>query len=505
VADERKSILEAARAFVKSELERDSSGHDWWHIVRVIRTAKLLAAIERADEFVCELAALLHDIADEKLNESKEAGLRKVSNWLEQAGVKPSDREHIMDIVETMSFGGGHGQPMPTLEGQIVQDSDRLDAIGAIGIARTFAYSGWKGQLIYDPELRPRDNLTKEAYRSGQTTAINHFYEKLLKLKSLMNTKAARVLAEERQQFMKFFLSQFDREWELGNESYIEEMLPSEDTVTRVHVAFGESAAGSLRFALRGLPGEKTVCLSDDLMIGPLSKADDPEGDSRRLQWILDRMDRSSDKEEIMGSLLKVSVAWRNWPPRLIGFPVIVWAGDSAAEQTALRRLLAALPEETVVSVVNATSLLSRVTDKHGYRNIYRSTGEITPDKLRPLANKAEPLSPERREALIADWHRLVAENGVMRVLEDGELKTVPEDYYDGTIIRAARKLKAVNGRYIMAARLVGEVIGHMEQRVGDSFIEFRVRQLVECGIMSYKGDIGAMRSYSVCLTEAAR
>lgn len=214
----RHTIIEDARIYVKKELEHDSSGHDWWHIVRVAGVAKRLAALEQADAFVCELSALLHDIADEKLNQSKEAGLHRVERWLEQAGVDQNHREPVMDIISTMSFGGGHGQPMASLEGRIVQDADRLDAIGAIGIARTFAYAGWKGHAIHNPELPPREYMTHEQYRNEQGTAINHFHEKLLKLKALMNTEAARALAEERHSFMRLFLERFEKEWYLGDD-----------------------------------------------------------------------------------------------------------------------------------------------------------------------------------------------------------------------------------------------------------------------------------------------
>ncbi|TVY08453.1 HD domain-containing protein [Paenibacillus cremeus] len=210
----REAILEQARQWVRKELERDSSGHDWWHIARVTKMAKRLAAGEEADLYVCELAALLHDIADEKLNPSKEAGLQKVETWLEQARVTQEDRTHIMDIISTMSFSGGQGKPMSTLEGRVVQDADRLDAIGAIGIGRTFAYGGWKGRLMHNPELPPREQMTVEQYRSEGGTAINHFYEKLLKLKDLMNTNAARAVAEERHRYMELFLEQFYREWD---------------------------------------------------------------------------------------------------------------------------------------------------------------------------------------------------------------------------------------------------------------------------------------------------
>ncbi|CAG7653565.1 HD domain-containing protein [Paenibacillus allorhizosphaerae] len=208
------AILEQAAIYVRQELERDSGGHDWWHIVRVTAMAKRLAAGEQADLFVCELAALLHDVADEKLNPSKEAGLRKVKSWLEQAGVSPEGGLHIMEIIATMSYGGGKGEPMRTLEGRIVQDADRLDAIGAIGVARTFAYGGWKGSPMHNPELPPREHMTAEQYRNEENTTINHFYEKLLKLKQRMNTDTARAIAEERHRFMERFLEQFYREWD---------------------------------------------------------------------------------------------------------------------------------------------------------------------------------------------------------------------------------------------------------------------------------------------------
>jgi uncharacterized protein len=205
-------ILAEARAFVKQELGGDSSGHDWQHTARVARTACALARREGADVFVCELAALLHDVADEKLNPSKEAGLLKVETWLREQRVEETVRVHVMDIIANMSYGGGQGGTLPTLEGRVVQDADRLDALGAVGIARTFAYAGWKGSLIYDPELKPRDTMTREQYRNERSTAINHFYEKLLKLKERMNTEAARELAQERHAYMEAFLDQFYRE-----------------------------------------------------------------------------------------------------------------------------------------------------------------------------------------------------------------------------------------------------------------------------------------------------
>ena len=210
----RESILAAARAYVQEQLAGDSSGHDWWHIYRVTELAKRIAAAEGADPFVCELAALLHDIADEKLNPSAEAGLSKVRYWLLAHDVPADDRDHVLEIIETMSFKGGLNPPVRTPEARVVQDADRLDAIGAQGIARVFAYAGWKGHLVHDPNQQPRNELTAESYRSGKNTAINHFYEKLLKLKDLMNTPTARRLAEDRHRFMEAYLEQFYQEWE---------------------------------------------------------------------------------------------------------------------------------------------------------------------------------------------------------------------------------------------------------------------------------------------------
>ncbi|WP_409345617.1 HD domain-containing protein [Paenibacillus sp. MBLB4367] len=210
----REFIVQQAEQFAKSVLGADSSGHDWWHVYRVTKLAQKLAAKEGADRFTCTMAALLHDIADEKLNPSKEAGIAKVRGWLSDHEVDELHAAHIVEIISTMSYGDGAGKAMRTPEGRVVQDADRLDALGAIGIARTFAYSGWKGQLLYDPELPPRERMTKEEYRSGKSTAVNHFYEKLFRLKALMNTDAARQIAEDRHRLMEQFLHSFYEEWD---------------------------------------------------------------------------------------------------------------------------------------------------------------------------------------------------------------------------------------------------------------------------------------------------
>ncbi|KEO85233.1 HD domain-containing protein [Tumebacillus flagellatus] len=211
---ERERILQQAEEFVRQELGGDSSGHDVWHIERVRRMAERIARVEGADVFLCALAALLHDIPDEKLNASPEAGMKKLTDWLDAHDVEGDTRSHLLEIIATMSFKGGNRPPVRTLEGRIVQDADRLDAIGALGIARTFAYSGAKGQLSHDPTLPPREQMTAEEYRQGKSTAINHFYEKLLLLKDLMNTDAAKRIAEERHRYMEGFLERFLAEWE---------------------------------------------------------------------------------------------------------------------------------------------------------------------------------------------------------------------------------------------------------------------------------------------------
>ena len=205
--------IEKTITFVKNILEKDASGHDWYHIERVHKLAIALFEKEGGNRFVIEMAALLHDVADEKLNESEEVGMKKVTDWLDLLGVSKEDEQHIVYIIANMSYKGGHGGIVETLEGKIVQDADRLDAIGAIGIARTFAYGGAKGRLLYDPNIPARETMTKEEYRRSDEPSLNHFYEKLLKLKDLMNTVAAKKEAEERHRYMEQFIDQFMKEW----------------------------------------------------------------------------------------------------------------------------------------------------------------------------------------------------------------------------------------------------------------------------------------------------
>ncbi|MGG4212948.1 HD domain-containing protein [Paenibacillus sp. FSL L8-0638] len=212
-------IIQKAEPFVQQQLEHDHSGHDWWHIDRVRKLSLKIAAKEGADSFICELAALLHDVADEKLNDSKQAGLDKVEQWLL---LHVNDLEviaHVMTIIATMSYNGGQNPPMETLEGQVVQDADRLDALGAIGIARTFMYAGSKGSMMHHPDK----DFSQHEYRAAGKSAIYHFYEKLLKLKDLMNTAYAQELAEVRHQWMEMYLEQFYREWNVDDVQQREE------------------------------------------------------------------------------------------------------------------------------------------------------------------------------------------------------------------------------------------------------------------------------------------
>ncbi|MGT2948872.1 HD domain-containing protein [Streptococcus devriesei] len=210
---DKETILASTRQFVKATLAAEASGHDWWHIARVTKTALAIAKAEGADLFICEMAALLHDMADSKLFDEDKA-LAEVEHFLTEQGLPQDQITEITSIMTGISYKGGHNTAHLSLEGQVVQDADRLDAIGAIGIARTFVYSGNHGRLIHDPSKQPRENLTLEDYRKGEDTAIMHFYEKLLKLKDLMNTAEGKRLAQGRHQFMLDYLEQFYAEWE---------------------------------------------------------------------------------------------------------------------------------------------------------------------------------------------------------------------------------------------------------------------------------------------------
>ncbi len=208
-------IIEQTTTFVRSELGEDVTGHDWFHVDRVRQTALHICMQEKAgDPFIIEMAALLHDIPDEKLNDSAEAGKNKLDLFLQSISLSEETQNAIVQIIDSISYKGGRSTELKTIEAKIVQDADRLDAIGAIGIARTFAYGGKKGQPIYNPNLNVREEMSLEEYRKGKSTTIHHFYEKLLKLKDLLNTETAKVMAEKRHQMMEYFLEQFYLEWD---------------------------------------------------------------------------------------------------------------------------------------------------------------------------------------------------------------------------------------------------------------------------------------------------
>lgn len=209
-------IINTTIDFVKTTLANAESGHDWWHICRVWKTAKQIAKGEIADMLVVELGALLHDIADSKFNGGDEAiGPAKAKVFLETLQLEATTIDHVVQIVANISFKGGKEvQLFKSIELDIVQDADRLDAMGAIGIARAFNYGGFKNRPMHNPNIAPNLNKTKEQYKHNNDPTIHHFYEKLLLLKDKMNTTTGKQLAQERHQFMEQFLAQFYKEWE---------------------------------------------------------------------------------------------------------------------------------------------------------------------------------------------------------------------------------------------------------------------------------------------------
>ena len=208
-------MITACISFVKTTLSGAEGGHDWFHIERVWKNARLIAAKEQCDLEVVELAALLHDIADSKFHDGdEEIGPRKAKEYLESQNLDAEKIAHVIAIIENVSFKGGHNlRTHESIELDIVQDADRLDAIGAIGIARTFNYGGFKNRALFDPEIEPNLKMTKEEYKKSSAPTINHFYEKLLLLKDLMNTKTGKEIALERHRYMEGFLNQFFAEW----------------------------------------------------------------------------------------------------------------------------------------------------------------------------------------------------------------------------------------------------------------------------------------------------
>ncbi|MBS1138782.1 MAG: Metal-dependent phosphohydrolase, subdomain [Proteobacteria bacterium] len=208
-------LVSRVAAHIKAKFQAESSGHDWYHINRVWHLARQIAEKEGASLEVAELGALVHDIADWKFHDGDDSvGPREAERLLQKEGAAPDVIEQVVDIVATISFkGAGVQTAMRTLEGNCVQDADRLDAIGAIGIARCFAYGGHAGRLMYDPNEPPVMHATAEAYKASKGHSLNHFYEKLFLLKDRMNTPTGLALAEERHQFMQEYVRRFLDEW----------------------------------------------------------------------------------------------------------------------------------------------------------------------------------------------------------------------------------------------------------------------------------------------------
>jgi len=208
-------LIEQTIIFVKQTLAGAEGGHDWWHIYRVWQLSKQIAKTEKVSMLVVELGALLHDIADSKFNNGdEEIGSQKAREFLDSMNVESAVTEHVVQIILNVSFkGGNESRKFSSAELDVVQDADRLDAMGAIGIARTFNYGGFKNRELYNPEIPPNLTMTKEEYKSSSAPTLNHFYEKLMLLKDRMNTATARQMAVHRHEFMEQFLEEFYAEW----------------------------------------------------------------------------------------------------------------------------------------------------------------------------------------------------------------------------------------------------------------------------------------------------
>ena len=209
-------IINNTILFVKNQLTHAEGGHDWFHIERVYKNALLIAEEEECDLTVVKLAALLHDIADSKFHGGDETiGPKTARTFLESQNVSEDIILHVIAIIENISFKGGNFEKkFNSKELEIVQDADRLDALGAIGIARTFNYGGFKNRPLYNPNIQPNLNMSKEEYKNSESPTLNHFYEKLLLLKDKMNTETGKKIAQKRHDFMVTFLSQFYAEWD---------------------------------------------------------------------------------------------------------------------------------------------------------------------------------------------------------------------------------------------------------------------------------------------------
>lgn len=212
---ERPEIIQSTATFVAGEFASEGSGHDWFHIDRVCRMALRIGKTEGGDPFIIEMAALLHDLDDYKITGLESHVPEKAKSWLSSQNVEAEVASLILQVIEEVSYKGSDVEtPVSSVESAVVQDADRLDAIGAIGIARTFAYGGHKNRLIYDPEIVPEMHDDFQSYKSSTAPTINHFYEKLLLLKDRMNTKTAKLMAAQRHLFMENYLQHFFDEWE---------------------------------------------------------------------------------------------------------------------------------------------------------------------------------------------------------------------------------------------------------------------------------------------------
>lgn len=217
--EKEEKIIEEIKEYVKERTKDLEGSHDWWHTYRVWQNSKTLAKEkENINDFIVETTSLLHELGDRKIEGNEENNTREVNKILNEKNIQENKKEKIIGIIERMSFSENIEKEQElSEEGKIVQDSDRLDAIGAIGIARTFTYGGNNKQQIYNPSIKPKEPDTAEEYKNKKQPTINHFYEKLLKLKDKMNTEKAKRIAEERHDFMKKYLNQFFREWNITN------------------------------------------------------------------------------------------------------------------------------------------------------------------------------------------------------------------------------------------------------------------------------------------------
>lgn len=209
------NLVDKVRERVRHDFFGEGTGHDWWHIYRVVNNALAIQAREGGDRELIELAALVHDVGDHKFHDEADAQDHLITEMLRELGADEVKIQQVLNVVKQVSFkGGNENLVLDSLEAKIVQDADRLDALGAIGVARAFAYGGRKNRMIYDPDDGPKDFQSFEEYKNDKGHTINHFYEKLLKLKKMMQTETGKKMAFLRHEFMEEFLNQFYREWD---------------------------------------------------------------------------------------------------------------------------------------------------------------------------------------------------------------------------------------------------------------------------------------------------